>query len=352
MKSGRIIGIDVARALAIFGMILVNFKIVFGENGSIWLQDIMHLFNGKAAATFVVLAGVGLALTTNKALLNQDKDLLNKKRIQIIRRAILLFIIGLSYITIWPADILHFYGLYMMISLFFIHRKPNLIWLSTLVVIFIFPILLALFNYENGWNFDTLNYVDFWTFNGFIRHLFFNGFHPAFPWVGFMLFGIWLGRQDLTNHKFLKKALVTSILTCIVVQVLIFIVIQYIPIKHLDSDVLLIFSTEPMPPFPLYMINGIAVATIVLTSCILMANRFPQSKIIKALHKTGQLALTFYVAHVIVGMGIVEWLGMKPLGTYSLIFSVIYAIIFSVCCILFSLIWLHYKSIGPLEWVM
>ncbi|MFT7429277.1 MAG: hypothetical protein ACI9IZ_001774, partial [Nonlabens sp.] len=29
----RIIGIDVARALAVIGMIIVNFKVVFGENG-------------------------------------------------------------------------------------------------------------------------------------------------------------------------------------------------------------------------------------------------------------------------------------------------------------------------------
>ena len=30
----RIIGIDVARALAVIGMIIVNFKIVLGENGN------------------------------------------------------------------------------------------------------------------------------------------------------------------------------------------------------------------------------------------------------------------------------------------------------------------------------
>jgi uncharacterized protein len=29
----RIIGIDVARALAVIGMIIVNFKVVFGEKG-------------------------------------------------------------------------------------------------------------------------------------------------------------------------------------------------------------------------------------------------------------------------------------------------------------------------------
>lgn len=53
MKT-RIIGIDVARALAIIGMIIVNFKIAFGENGLNWVKYFASVFDGKAAATFVV----------------------------------------------------------------------------------------------------------------------------------------------------------------------------------------------------------------------------------------------------------------------------------------------------------
>jgi hypothetical protein len=46
-------------------MILVNFKIVFGENG---IKSFVDILEGKAAATFVVLAGVGLALMTKSAI--------------------------------------------------------------------------------------------------------------------------------------------------------------------------------------------------------------------------------------------------------------------------------------------
>jgi uncharacterized membrane protein YeiB len=70
----RILGIDVARALAVIGMIIVNFKIVLGENGENWLKTFAHLFDGKAAATFVVLAGIGLALLTNSAVKNQNEE--------------------------------------------------------------------------------------------------------------------------------------------------------------------------------------------------------------------------------------------------------------------------------------
>jgi uncharacterized protein len=64
----RIIGIDVARAFAVIGMIIVNFRIVFGEQGEGWLKGVAQLFDGKAAATFVVLAGIGLALMSNSAI--------------------------------------------------------------------------------------------------------------------------------------------------------------------------------------------------------------------------------------------------------------------------------------------
>ena len=104
----RIIGIDVARALAVIGMIIVNFKVVFGDNGLVWVKSFASVFDGKAAATFVVLAGVGLALMTNSALRNNDRQKLKTARKRIAKRALFLFSVGLSYIVIWPADILHF----------------------------------------------------------------------------------------------------------------------------------------------------------------------------------------------------------------------------------------------------
>jgi uncharacterized protein len=69
----RIIGLDVARALAVIGMIIVNFKVVLGQDGQTWVKYFASIFDGKAAATFVVLAGVGLALMTDSAINHRDK---------------------------------------------------------------------------------------------------------------------------------------------------------------------------------------------------------------------------------------------------------------------------------------
>ncbi|MCP4873438.1 MAG: DUF1624 domain-containing protein [Proteobacteria bacterium] len=66
MSSDRIEGFDVARAFAVLGMVVVNFKVVLGvsDGEPSLLHTAASLIDGKAAATFVVLAGVGVSLMT------------------------------------------------------------------------------------------------------------------------------------------------------------------------------------------------------------------------------------------------------------------------------------------------
>jgi uncharacterized protein len=350
----RIIGIDVARALAIIGMIIVNFKVVFGENGQPWIKSFAGVFDGKAAATFVVLAGIGIALMTNSAIKNDDQNKLKIARIRIMKRAIFLFFIGISYITIWPADILHFYGIYMAIIMVLLTCKEKTILISGICIILVYPILITVFNYETGWNFATLDYQDFWTFKGFMRNLFFNGFHPVMPWTAFMLFGYWFGKQDLYNDKFVKKTFWMSTVIFISIQVVSYLTISTLSEGNQETalELIEIFGTKPMPPLPIYMLTGTASSFAIISACILISKKFENSFIIDALNKTGQLALTLYVAHVIVGMGIIEFINPSKIGNYSIEFSVGYAIVFSLLCILFAVIWRKYKKSGPLEWAM
>jgi uncharacterized membrane protein YeiB len=100
------------------------------------------------------------------------------------------------------------------------------------------------------------------------------------------------------------------------------------------------------------MINGIAIAVLVISLCILLGKRYVMNKVVVALNNTGQLSLTFYVAHVVLGMGIIEAISPSKMGTYSIEFSVSYALVFSLLCIVFANLWLKYKSHGPLEWIM
>ena len=350
----RIVGIDVARALAIFGMIIVNFKIAFGENGSEIFKMFAQIFEGKAAATFVVLAGIGIAFMTQNAVANNDKIKLKEIRFKLMKRAILLFIIGLIYIPIWEADILHFYGIYIFITLFFLSRKPRFIFGFSILLIFIYPLLMAVWNYDIGWNINTFSYSDFWKIPGFFRNLFFNGFHPVIPWTSFMLLGLWFGKQDLSDEKFIKKSLWVSLNIFIIMLAISKILIVFLSggNPEISQELSQILGTSPMPPLPIYMISGSSIAIFIISLSILIAKKYEAKFVIVALKKTGQLALTFYVAHVIIGMGIIELINPKKMGNYQIEFSVIYAIGFSILSIIFAVIWTKYNRIGPLEWIM
>lgn len=350
----RIIGIDVARALAVIGMIIVNFKIAFGNTGNTILKSFVQLFEGKAAATFVFLAGVGIAFMSNSTIREKDTVRLRRTKIRILKRAVFLFIVGLLYIPIWEADILHFYGIYMLIVLFVINSSRTIILGTALFFILIYPFLLFLWNYDVHWDFSTFEYHNFWTPEGFITNLFFNGFHPVIPWCSFMLIGLWYGKQNLNDSKFLVKSTWMGLLAFLLVQVVskvsIFILSDGNPVA--DAEIEQVLGTSPMPPLPLYMLTGSSFAIFATSICVLVAKKYKNLKVVELLKKTGQLALTFYVAHVVIGMIAVYLFDPSKMGSYSISFSLGYALVFSALCILFAHFWNKKHKMGPLEWAM
>ncbi len=350
----RIIGVDVARAFAVIGMIIVNFKMVFGHEGQSLFRTFSNIFDGKAAATFVVLAGIGLAFMTNSSIKQNNVLKLKRAKIKILKRALFLFIIGLSYIFIWPADILHFYGIYMLATLFFIKRAPKIALRFALVLIFIYPILMLFFNYDTNWDFSTYSYHNFWRLKDFFINLLYNGFHPVIPWLAFMLIGLWFGKQNLNNDNFLKKVLWGSLSIFIVIQLASKLSIDLLSENNesIANELSQVLGPSPMPPLPIYMLSGSSIALFIISICILISRKFNNNIIIIALTKTGQLALTFYVAHVIIGMGLVQVFSTTELGMFSLNFSLVYALVFSLLCVIFAIIWTKYKKSGPLEWIM
>jgi len=353
-NSKRIIGFDIARALAIFGMVVVNFKIAMNaKSGSPFLLWVASLFEGRASALFVVLAGVGVTFLTNKSRLSNDVGSIKTARYSLLKRALLLIVIGLAYTPIWEADILHFYGFYFLIaSMLFTTSNKKLLFFAAVIVL-MFPVLMVFFDYSKGWDWSVFKYHNLWTIDGMVRHIFFNGFHPVFPWAAFLIFGMWLGRQELSIIKVRKKLFKMAFVIWVVTEFVFLGLRTYFKDSNDfgmgSEDLQLLFSTSIIPPFPQYMIAASSLAVMVIVLCLHFSERFYHSKITQWLYKTGQLALTLYVAHVILGMGILE--SMNKLGNQSIKFSLFSALTFCVFSIIFSVLWLKYFKIGPLEWV-
>ena len=260
----------------------------------------------------------------------------------LLKRALFLFVVGLLYTPLWPADILHFYGVNIAIAAFLLTASDRCLWSWATGLSLAFLILILIFDYEQGWDFSKLVYLDFWTLKGMIRHIFCNGFHPVIPWLAFMLIGMWLGRQEVRDQLIRRRILWRSVLAAGSAEIFSLITTQLIP-----GEAGIIFGTDPMP---LYVAAGAGTAIAVIMICLELTLRYPEARILNPLVATGQLALTLYVAHVVIGMGFLESIGR--LENQTLFFATASAIVFTALSILFSYIWRQRYQRCPLEWGM
>lgn len=165
--------------------------------------------------------------------------------------------------------------------------------------------------------------------------------------------GMWLGRQQVQNPRVRPTILLGSLSLVVITETISWRLIDLFVGSSLALDaatVKALFGTEMIPPMPQYLFAGSGTAVAVIICCLILTEKLPDARWIQPLVATGQLALILYVAHIIVGMGILEVLGV--LNNQTLSFSLMSAFLFCLFSILFSAIWRRYFSRGPLVWVM
>lgn len=290
-KKKRVEGLDLARGLAVLGMVLVNFDLALGGGGA----SVSSLAQGRASALFVVLAGVGIWLIT------QSRG--NGARKTLVRRGAVLFAGGLLLFTVWPADILHFYGLWFLLAGLLAGASPRAYAVLGIVVCFAFPVLLALgFDYERHWNFLTLEYTSPWSKDGFVRHLLFNGFHPTVPWFAFLCAGFALAPKLLAKRPpLLRIAAISGAIAAATEATF------WTLAKGADSlDEAALLNTASMPPTPPYIVAAGATAVCVLSLCLATSRHLLKPGLLRTPFRftasAGRFALTLYVGHVLIGI--------------------------------------------------
>lgn len=351
--SSRIEGYDVARALAIFGMIVVNFKLVMGSSaaGPPWLVALAGLFEGRAAALFVMLAGVGLTLVSQRALRSGHGPDRRQARRRIWRRALVLLLAGLLVTLIWPADILHFYGVYLALGAALVFVPSSRLLLAAGVLIAGFVVLCSVFDYSAGWNWATLDYHDAWTGRGLARSLLFNGFHPLFPWGSFLVFGMWLGRQAVGDQGWRQRMFAGAALALLLAEGGAALGRMAMTEGWMGPWATVLFSRGPLPPTPVYMLSAGGSAVMILMVVLSIRQQVSGCAWWRALVATGQLSLTLYIAHILLGMGVIEAFGWLDRGR-SLASTLLYALGFYASAISAAVWWRRHFQRGPCEALM
>ena len=341
--SERLIGLDIARYLAFVGMVLVNFDIAMSygvqSNEGFFKEFIGHL-QGRASPTFVVLAGIGLGLSSFK----KESQTVNT----IVKRSIFLLILGLLNMTIFEGDILHYYAFYFLFGVFLLPFGNRALILVISILNLVFFSMMLFIDYESGWNFEELTYSGFWTIDGFTRNLFFNGFHPVFPWLGFFLLGMLMSRVLLKKRQVQIKMISWGLIAIIFSEIMSFIISGYV--IPADSELQFLFMTDSMPPMPLYFLAASGSALLIIGLCLLVSEKFKESKIYSLIAPAGTQTLTLYVLHIIVGLGFIDAIGFTGTQTSSQAF--VAAIIFCILGTIFAFTWSKWFRRGIFESLM
>ena len=370
----RIPGFDLARALAILGMFLVNFNLVFGryEDPSA-LGAFLRLFSGHASTSFVVLAGMGVVLGTRRTARHPQHAALavdagqqgllsalyaverpHRTWLAELRwRALALLGLGLLLSLWWPADILHSYSAYLMLASLALVLRPGLWLMLALLSVLVFHGLLLVLPYEAGWDFDTLTYLDFWSLEGFLRSTLYNGWNPVFPWISYVLCGMYIGQLDWSKTQTANRVMAAGALMLLGTSAL----------RHLalslqqHPDWTLFWSADYLPPFLPFVLRTMGFALVLIAGCALLGSKQAHTVWLQALSATGRMTLTHYLAHLSLGLRLFYAItgnegpgtGQTPEPPWIIL---LFCLAYFGLSVIFSLRWSARFAHGPLEALM
>jgi uncharacterized membrane protein YeiB len=333
-------------------MVLVHFSLVmsFEHLSDGWLAHVVEFLDGRAAATFVVLAGVGLTLRSRRAVGADDATGIRDVRVTIMRRGVFLLVAGYLNLLVWPGDILRVYGVSLLLAAWLVRASDRALWAVALAFVAGFLVLFLTFDFSKNWDWTTLEYHGLWTVRGSVRNLFYDGFRAVYPWTGLLVFGMWLGRRDLRDARVRARALAAGVALVVVVELLSRAVVHIATPRVGREEAVFLFGTTSMPPLPAFLLSAAGTAVAVIAGSVGIAERFPAALVVRALVATGQLAFTWYVGHIFLGLGAVIALGLteqRPLAV-----GMATGAGFFVGAAALSLMWRSWFRFGPLEWLM
>jgi uncharacterized membrane protein YeiB len=198
--SDRVVGLDVARALAVFGMFGAHVGAIADDVDSApstWLAVAW----GRSSILFAVLAGISIALLSGRTVPVAGDDLV-RARMRILVRAAWVFVIG-GVLDALGADldvILGVYAVLFVLALPFLRwSRRNLLVAAAVLAVATPPalVVLAQFIVHNGASEAPL------------PQLAVTGFYPALSWWTFILVGLAVGRSDLGSRR-VRTALLAS----------------------------------------------------------------------------------------------------------------------------------------------
>ncbi len=343
----RLAGPDVVRAVALIGVVVMNYNGYLiiagdGEVGQGWAAELFDPWNGplstRFAATFVLVAGVGVTLLTRRSI--GDHARVTEMRWRLARRGVLLYAVGLVLDEIWPGTIIIYYGvMFVLAALIFTWRTRWVVAAGAFAALAGAVIRAWRFERDRGGHStEWLTSPGNDSVRRFVFDVFVNGTHPLLPWFAFLCAGIVLGRVLTTTWW--RPAAIGGGLVLVAAS-------RAAP-AFADSGLGdLIASTDPYDRGIAYVASALGTALVAYALIDWLAQRFPLAT--DPLRRAGQLTLSLYLIHIVVFNVFVDWCGwVRPTGLDT---ALVFAAVFWIAAITSAMVWQRRFARGPAEYV-
>ncbi|PCG87230.1 hypothetical protein CIB93_04535 [Streptomyces sp. WZ.A104] len=197
---GRLVGVDLARALAVFGMYIVHIGPALSATSGVgaWVR---YLADGHSSVLFATLAGFSLMLIAGR---REPKTGLagRQAKARIAIRAVILLALGTVLATEYGGVIiLGFYGVYFLFALPLLRLSAKALAITAAGLALVTPQLAFVLNSQVSESvrqtidaYDPLKKLS----EVGVLDLLLTGFYPTITWMSFVVAGMALARLDLS----------------------------------------------------------------------------------------------------------------------------------------------------------
>jgi uncharacterized membrane protein YeiB len=335
----RVAGIDVARAVAIIGMITVH---ISPSGTASPLTYALAVPRGRSAILFGLLAGIGVSLLAS----SRTRSPLEAQATLLWRAAVLLPL-GL-WLQALDHDVFVILADYAVLYLLavVVLRWPDR-WLLLLAGLsatvgswlYLYGTIHAPQRFVRSpavWGDPMVQIVD---------RLVLSGPYPLVTWAAPFCVGVWLGRRDLVAPRVRRRLLLVGGPIAVAVPVAAWLMADRLGPAGPRSGWWQVLDDVPHRQMPLWLLSATASAVVVLGLSLWLAERAPRAS--APLAAAGRLAFTWYVLHLLVLHAAPSVLRTgSNLGTIGVVIAV--TLVMTVA----SVLWLRVVSRGPLEVVL
>ena len=356
-RKPRISGVDVARSVAILGMLIAHLGTGHHPAGG-WGEQWMWIFDGRSSALFATLAGVSIALMSRRARslgpvpplgpgpLPPQRIAWRSVRVKIAVRAAILIPVGIVLQALGTpvVIILPTYAVLFFMALPVLRLSSRwLLGIAALAVVVGSFVVLGLREVTTGTVEPSM--VGFGLGIGELVW----GYYPALVWIGYLLVGLVMGRGDLASPRY--AALLVGLGTLVAAAGYglgtlgqrVWADAAYAPDYLFWPDVLV--STEPHSTSPFEVAGNIGVAVAVTGLCLLLTTPRLGAAALWPLASTGAMSLTVYTIQIIVIAALGPYAVFSPASNTPLV-------VLALASIAFACVWRLVLGQGPLERVL